>query len=137
MQAIATKVFIVDDDDAVRASLRALLEAYGMEVEDYASTHDFLRDYRHRRTEGQCLVLDQHLPGVTGLDFLAAAGAELDLPVILVTARGDDAIRNRARALGAVGYFEKPVETDLLITAITAVGCASARASGQPLFWSR
>jgi two-component system response regulator FixJ len=118
MQAMATKVFVVDDDDAVRASLRTLLEAYGMEVEDYASTQDFLHDYRQRRMPGQCLVLDQHLPGVTGLDFLASEGAALDLPVILVTGRGDLAIRNRARALGAIGYFEKPVDTDLLITAI-------------------
>jgi two-component system response regulator FixJ len=118
MQAMATKVFVVDDDDAVRASLRTLLEAYGMEVEDYASTQDFLHDYRQRRMRGQCLVLDQHLPGVTGLDFLASEGAALDLPVILVTGRGDLAIRNRARALGAIGYFEKPVDTDLLITAI-------------------
>jgi len=118
MQEMASKVFVVDDDDAVRASLRALLEAYGMEVEDYASTQDFLHDYRQRRMRGQCLVLDQHLPGVTGLDFLASEGAELDLPVILVTGRGDLAIRNRARALGAIGYFEKPFDTDLLITAI-------------------
>jgi two-component system response regulator FixJ len=119
MQAIAAKVFVVDDDDAVRASLRALLEAYGMEVEDYASTQDFLHDYRQRRMRGRCLVLDQHLTGATGLDFLASEGAELDLPVILVTGRGDLAIRNRAHALGAIGYFEKPLDTDLLITAIT------------------
>jgi two-component system response regulator FixJ len=121
----ATKVLIVDDDDAVRDSLKVLLESYGLAVEDYASAQDLVRHYRPAR--GQCLLLDQHLPNLSGLDFLASPeGASLDIPVILVTGRGDAAIRHRARALGVVDYLEKPVPDDVLLAAIAkAVGNAT------------
>lgn len=112
-------VFIVDDDDAVRDSLKLLLESYGIAVEDYGSTAEFVRHYRPRAR--QCLVLDQHLPGTTGLDFLASPeGAALGLPVVLVTGRGDNALRSRAAALGVSVYLEKPVVDDALMAAIRA-----------------
>lgn len=112
-----SKIFIVDDDEAVRDSLKMLLQSYGIEVEDYASARDFLRNYRP--TARECLILDQHLPGASGLDFLASPeGAALDLPVIMVTGRGDTSIRDRAYRLGAAAYFEKPVATDALLAAI-------------------
>jgi two-component system response regulator FixJ len=111
------KIFIVDDDDAVRDSLRMLLESYGMEVEDFASTGEFARHYGSGN--GQCLVLDQHLPNLSGLDFLASAqGAVLKIPVILVTGRGDASIRERAYALGVLEYLEKPVSEERLMAAI-------------------
>lgn len=110
-------IFIVDDDDAVRDSLKLLLESYGLMVEDYSSTAEFVRHYRPR--ERQCLILDQHLPGSTGLDFLASReGATLRLPVVLVTGRGDNALRARASALGVSSYLEKPVTDDVLLRAI-------------------
>jgi two-component system, LuxR family, response regulator FixJ len=110
-------VYLVDDDDAVRDSLKLLLESYGMAVRDYASTEAFVRAYRPQAQA--CLVLDQHLPGATGLDFLAsAAGARLGVPVILVTGRGDAAIRARALDAGVVAYFEKPIDDGALVDAI-------------------
>jgi two-component system response regulator FixJ len=118
MATVTTKVFIVDDDDAVRDSLKMLLECYGIDVEEYASARDFLRHYRP--VVRQCLILDQHLPGISGLDFLASPeGAALGLPVIMVTGRGDASIRDRAYALGAIAYLEKPVAGDVLLSAIT------------------
>ncbi len=112
-----TTVFVIDDDEGVRDSLKVLLESYGIAVCDYASTEAFMRAYAPRAQS--CLVLDQHLPGATGLDFLgSAAGARLDLPVILITGRGDAAIRARAFQAGAVAYFEKPVDDAALIDAI-------------------
>ena len=107
-------VFIVDDDEAVRDSLKLLLESYGWTVEDYESTADFARHYRPR--PHQCLVLDQHLPGSTGLDFLERT--PLGLPVILVTGRGDSKLRNRATRSGVFAYLEKPVSDDALLVAI-------------------
>jgi two-component system response regulator FixJ len=124
MPLSSPKIFIVDDDDAVRDSLRMLLESYGMEVEDYASARDFARHYR--QGNGDCLVLDQHLPSLSGLDFLASSeGARLEMPVILLTGRGDAAIRERAYALGVLEYLDKPVSEERLLTAI-------AKAVGKP-----
>ena len=122
MNPISTKVFIVDDDEAVRDSLKMLLESYGMDVEDYASTREFAHAYRPRSR--QCLILDQHLPGGTGLDFLASSlGAALGLPVILVTGRGDGSIRDRAHDMGVQAYLEKPLADDVLLETISrAVG---------------
>jgi len=112
------RVFIVDDDEAVRDSLKLLLEAYGMAVEDYASTAEFARGYRTGGGDA-CLILDQHLPGSTGLDFLSSSdGAKLDLPVILLTGRADAAIRARAVQLGVSAFLEKPVSDDVLLAAI-------------------
>ncbi len=114
---MSVTIFIVDDDEAVRDSLKLLLESYGLTVEDYGSTAEFLRNYRPRPR--QCLILDQHLPGATGLDFLASSeAADLGLPVVLVTGRGDNALRARAIQLGVSAYLEKPVVDDTLMTAI-------------------
>ena len=105
--AMPITVFVVDDDEAVRDSLKLLLESYGMTVEDYGSTEEFVRHYRPRGR--QCLILDQHLPGTTGLDFLASPlGAALGLPVILITGRGDLAIRDRAFALEIAATSASP-----------------------------
>ncbi len=115
-------IFIVDDDDAVRDSLRLLLEAHGMTVEDFESTAGFTAAYRpHQRS---CLILDLHLPGTSGLDYLASLGKEgPKLPVIMVTGRSDGASRERALQLGAVAFLEKPVDNcELLSTISRAVG---------------
>ena len=110
-------IFIIDDDDAVRDSLKLLLESYGMTVEDFGSVAEFKNSYRPGICG--CLILDQHLPGVTGLDFLSSLGTPLPhLPVILMTGRGDRAIRDRAAQLGVSAYLEKPVGDGLLIAAI-------------------
>ena len=110
-------IFIIDDDDAVRDSLKLLLEGYGMAVEDYGSTAEFAQHYHPR--ERECLILDQHLPGTTGLDFLSTARGQIrDLPVILMTGRGDRAMRDHAERLGVSAYLEKPVGEVILIAAI-------------------
>jgi two-component system response regulator FixJ len=116
-QATGTLIFIVDDDDAVRDSLRLLLEAHGMIVEDFKTTAEFeAADRGHPRT---CLILDLHLPGTGGLDYLASLGEDgPGLPVIMVTGRGDGASRARAIELGAVAFLEKPVDGHELLSAI-------------------
>jgi two-component system, LuxR family, response regulator FixJ len=120
MEAIASKIFIVDDDEGVRDALKVLLESYGIVVKDYASTADFIRHYRPGTR--QCLILDQHLSRTTGLDFLdSPEAAALHLPVILLTGRGDRAIRNRAYALGIGAYLEKPIKDEVLLATISRV----------------
>lgn len=110
-------IFIVDDDEAVRDSLKLLLESHGWHVEDYGSTREFFRAFRRR--ERQCLVLDHHLPDGTGLDFLESeAGANLHLPVILVSGGGGEALRERATKAGALAYFDKPLDDSKLVATI-------------------
>ena len=116
-KATGTLVFIVDDDDAVRDSLRFLLEAHGMTVEDFSSTAEF--DAAYRRRPRTCLILDLHLPVTSGLEYLASRGTEgPGLPVIMVSGGGDDASRERAHELGAIAFLEKPVDDRELLSAI-------------------
>jgi len=116
-QTTGTLIFIVDDDDAVRDSLRLLLEAHGMIVEDFRSTAEF--DAARRPYPRACLILDLHLPGMSGLDYLASLGkAGAGMPVIIVTGRGDRASRARAAELDIVAFLEKPVGGQELLSAI-------------------
>jgi FixJ family two-component response regulator len=113
----APKVFLIDDDDGVRDSLRLVLEIGGFDVEDYGSTAEFTDRCRHPRCG--CLILNQHLPVMNGLDFLASpAGRDLGLPVIMVTADDSAATRERARRLGVAAFFDKPVDSDELAAVI-------------------
>jgi two-component system, LuxR family, response regulator FixJ len=111
------KGFIVDDDDAVRDSLKVLLEVDGLDIEDYDSAEAFARYYTKPRRG--CVILDQHLPLMTGLDFLMSkVGRSLGIPVVLLTGRGDRALKDRALAAGAAAYMEKPVAEEVLLDTI-------------------
>lgn len=124
LPAPGTKVFIVDDDEAVRDSLKVLLEVHGIEVEDFPSTGEFARHYRKPRRG--CLILDQHLPVLNGTDFLnSSAGKGLDIPVILITGRGDPALEQQARRAGAAEFLHKPVSERLLLAAVARVTAQS------------
>ena len=116
-KATGTLVFIVDDDDAVRDSLRLLLETHGLIVHDFRSTAEF--DAADRAHPRACLILDLHLPVMSGLDYLASLGKSgPGLPVIMVSGRADAASRERALRLGAVAFLEKPVDDRQLLSAI-------------------
>ena len=113
------KIFVVDDDEAVRDSIKVLLEIHGLDVEDFGSTSDFVS--RYERPPHGCLILDQHLPRTTGLDFLASSeGRELGIPVILITGQGDPTIERRAHEAGAE-YLQKPVGQRKLIEMVERV----------------
>ncbi len=110
-------VFVIDDDEAVRDSLKLLLESHLLPVRDFASGPEFLAS-AGARPRG-CLVLDLHLPVIGGLDFLGRYGDRLNgMPVILITGKADASTRARAFAAG-VGYFlEKPFEDDELLRVV-------------------
>jgi len=114
------KVFVVDDDDAVRDSIKVLLEVHGLEVEDYGSTGEFVRHYR--RPGRGCLILDQHLPAATGIDFLnSPVGRSLDIPVILITGRGDPRLEIAARLAGVAEFLHKPVSEKVLVATVVRI----------------
>jgi two-component system, LuxR family, response regulator FixJ len=118
-------VFLVDDDTAVRDSLKLLLETHGLAVRDFASGAELLELGTPR--PGDCLVCDVHMPVMSGLDVVETlAKRGVASPAILITGRVDEALRQRARAAGAFLLLEKPFDGDLLVAAITrALGTSS------------
>jgi len=111
------QIFIVDDDEAVADSLKSLLEGFGFHVRSYNSGADFLGDRRHR-TAG-CLILDQHMPGLSGLDVAACLQREgARAPIILISGRFDTNIKQRAASLGVTTVLEKPFAADQLVKLI-------------------
>ena len=110
-------IAIVDDEDAVRKALRRLLRSVGFEVDVYADGREFLGSLRTRAP--QCVVLDLHMPHISGLEVqerLAAARATL--PVIVITGHDSDKTRASALANGASAYLRKPVDEQVLLDAI-------------------
>ena len=111
--AVRDTIYIVDDDDGVRDSARALLESYDLAVEDFASARDFLAAFDEE--VGGCLLLDLNMPEMGGFELLEVLRERhVNIPVIIVTAQGDAAAKERARRAGAFALFEKPVDDSLL-----------------------
>jgi len=113
---IAPIVFVVDDDDSVRESLRALIEAGGWRPEVFASAREFLS--HPRAAEPACLILDVTLPDLNGLELQQRLADQADLPIIFVTGYGDIPMSVRAMKAGAVEFLTKPFSAELLLGAI-------------------
>jgi two-component system response regulator FixJ len=125
-------VFLVDDDEPVRDSLKTLLESYSMPVEDFPSCPEFLERFDGQDTG--CLVLDLHLPVMSGLEFMERYGSRLkDMPVILITGRGDPATKARALEAGVLAFIEKPFDDERLVDLIrTALARNTPQAVAPP-----
>lgn len=107
-------VAVVDDDEDVRESLRFLLETAGYDVATYDSAQDYLDHLAG--SPAACLVLDQHMPQVTGtelLDLLRARGPRL--PTALITGSPSPDLVRRAQEAGATRVLEKPLADDSLL----------------------
>jgi len=118
----ARVVCVVDDDESLRRSVRNLLSSVGFRVETFVSAEEFLES-AHRANTG-CLVLDLRMAGMNGLDLLrhlAATGSRI--PVIILTAHGDEEARRRSLEAGAIAFLGKPFRSDALLDAVrTALG---------------
>lgn len=109
-------VFVVDDDGSVRQSLELLIESAGWQPETFGSARDFLA---HRRVlMPSCLVLDVHLPDLSGLDLQALVADRTDMPIIFISGYGDVPTTVRAMRAGAVEFLTKPLDDDRLLEAI-------------------
>jgi FixJ family two-component response regulator len=113
-----TTVLIIDDDPAVRNSLKFALEIEGFVVRTYSSGIDLLNE-PELPSDG-CLVIDYKLPELNGLDLLLELRKrDVDLPAILITTHPNIAVRLRAARAG-VTLIEKPLLTDTLFQGIRA-----------------
>ena len=122
MRAQPISIVIVDDEESVRTGLRRLCVSLGLRVTVYASGREFIQALADGGTRPDCLLLDAHMPHMTGLDVqrhLVDSGRPV--PTIVYTA--DDAPEAEARyvAAGVAAYLRKPIAGDDLLTAIEQV----------------
>jgi FixJ family two-component response regulator len=110
-------VFVIDDDEAVRDSLRSLFRSIGLQVSTFGSTDDFLRS--KRPDVPSCLVLDVRLPDISGLDFQdKLAENNIKIPITFITGYGDIPMTVKALQAGAVGFLTKPLREEELLDAV-------------------
>jgi FixJ family two-component response regulator len=123
-------VFVVDDDAALRESLKNLIRSVGLRVEVFPSAQEFLRS--PRPAVPGCLVLDVRLPGLSGLDLqkrMAEGGR--DMPIIFMTGHGDIPMTVQAMKAGAVEFLTKPFRDQELLDAIQQALARDSQAREQ------
>jgi FixJ family two-component response regulator len=112
-----SRISIIDDDASIREALKSLMRSVQFDVEAFASAEEFLASERVEDTA--CLILDVHLPGMSGFELQSLLNVERrDIPVIFITAHADDASRERALKAGAIEFLSKPVRRETLFQAI-------------------
>jgi FixJ family two-component response regulator len=110
-------VFVVDDDEAVRTSLRLLLKSVGLPVETFASAQEFLDQFDPNRAG--CLVLDIRMPGMSGLELQMHLNERHSImPIVFITGHGDVPMAVEAMQAGAVDFIQKPFRDQDLIDRI-------------------
>jgi FixJ family two-component response regulator len=112
-------VSVVDDDDSMRAAVQDLLEAVGLSAQGFASAEEFLKSGKQHETA--CLITDIRMPGMSGLELQAKLNAErCRIPIIFITAHGDEKMRMQARREGAVEFMSKPLDNEMLLDSVRA-----------------
>lgn len=120
-------VHIVDDEDAVRSSLAALLEVHGFSTRVYESGEDFLA--RLDPLVAGCALVDLKMPGLDGLDVIRRMSeSKVSLPVIMMTGFGEVAIAVKAMKSGAADFLEKPLDESELLAVLSRLAADSRAA---------
>jgi FixJ family two-component response regulator len=117
--AASPLIVIVDDDASIRDALTSLLRSVGWRAEGFTSAEAFLQSGQVHTTA--CLLLDVQLPGVSGLELQRQLRSrQARMPIIFITAHGNEAMRAQALQAGAVAFFAKPFDDTALLEAIHA-----------------
>ena len=112
-------VAVVDDDASVRRALRRLLQSAELRVLTYASATEFLDTGVSSAPD--CLILDIHLGGMSGLELLSRLRElEHNLPVLIITAHDDAQTREAAAQAGCAAYLRKPLDAKVLLEEVVA-----------------
>ena len=112
-------VAIVDDDELMRDALRGLLKAVGLPAQEFASAEEFLESGQRHQTA--CLIADIRMPGISGLELQAKLNADrCRIPIIFITAHGDEKMRMQAMRAGAVEFLAKPFDDEALLDGVRA-----------------
>lgn len=107
-------IAVVDDEESVRRALARMLSASQFETEAFASGAEFLDALRTRTPD--CAILDYQMPGMNGRDVQRhLARAQIRMPIIVVTAHDQPALREQCLADGAVAYLAKPLQREQLV----------------------
>jgi FixJ family two-component response regulator len=125
------KISIVDDDPAVRSTLRRLMDTVGLVAETFASAEEFLASPSMSATT--CLILDVRMRGMDGLELQRRLrDANSKIPIIFISAHADEEARAEALKGGAVAFFAKPFSTDALLDVLDAIDARRAAAPAPP-----
>ena len=114
------QIYILDDDESVRRSLKLLMVSYGFAVDTFSSAEEFFSAVPNDALG--CLILDIHMMGLSGwktMKRLTETGSTL--PVIVITADKDDSFKEKALKAGAVGFLQKPFEDHYLLHMVNSV----------------
>ena len=112
-------VAIVDDDDSMRSALQGLLQSAEFPSQSFASAEEFLQSGQQHQIA--CLIADIRMPGMSGLELQAQLNAErCRIPIIFITAHGDEKMRMRALRAGAVEFMAKPFDDGALLESVRA-----------------
>jgi two-component system CheB/CheR fusion protein len=126
-------VYVVDDDDDLRATIRNVLEDDGRSVEDYSTCEAFLAAYRPGREA--CLLVDAYLPGMGGIELLQRLKETgHSLRAIMITGNSDVSIAVEAMKAGALDFIEKPVGRDELLASVE-LAIEQSRDSRKTIAW--
>ena len=118
-QGTAKRVAIVDDDDSMRSALQGLLESAELPAQSFASAEEFLNSGQQHQIS--CLIADIRMPGMSGLELQAQLNTQrCRIPIIFITAHGDEKMRMQALRAGAVEFMAKPFNDEALLESVRA-----------------
>jgi FixJ family two-component response regulator len=110
-------VAVIDDEESICRAVKRLIAAWGMRAQTWSSGQAFLDSLSTERPD--CVLLDLHMPGLSGLDVLRAlADAGVKVPVIVITGRDELASRAMCVSAGAIAYMTKPLQHEKLLKTI-------------------